>query len=341
MKKLLSREDFKNAVLKRDGYKCVVCKNGIVPLEAHHIIERKLWTAAEEEGGYFLSNGATVCNNCHQYAERNLIPPQAFWRLLGQSLSEAIVPRQLNHIKHIDKWGKILVTPPSDRTFIKYPSTKYFASSPSAEDILTEGELSHLISAPIVVTTKMDGSNVQLTSEYVASRAGWDGSAIHPSFNMLKAKFHAEYKYLIPKHIQLFGEWLFAKHSIHYVGDLGLKSYLQLFSAYDTRYALFLGWEEVMEYASLLGVPTVPHVVSYELAPNSSLRYKYENIIGSQAEYQISEGHEGVVVRSMLPFHYGQFSSSVAKYVRANHVQTDVHWTHQEIIRNEANNNKT
>jgi len=33
-------------------------------------------------------------------------------------------------------------------------------------------------------------------------------------------------------------------------------------------------------------------------------------------------------------FHYGQFSRFVGKYVRINHVQTDVHWKDQQLIKN-------
>jgi hypothetical protein len=36
--------------------------------------------------------------------------------------------------------------------------------------------------------------------------------------------------------------------------------------------------------------------------------------------------HEGYVVRLAREFPYGEFSRSVGKYVRANHVTTDRHW---------------
>jgi 5-methylcytosine-specific restriction endonuclease McrA len=56
---LLTRDEFRKQVFERDNYRCVICgaKNGDkhVKLDAHHIIERRLWA----DGGYYLENGAT------------------------------------------------------------------------------------------------------------------------------------------------------------------------------------------------------------------------------------------------------------------------------------------
>lgn len=53
---LLTREDFKKIVFERDKHKCVVC--GQPAVDAHHIIDRALWT----DGGYYLDNGVSLCN---------------------------------------------------------------------------------------------------------------------------------------------------------------------------------------------------------------------------------------------------------------------------------------
>ena len=52
---LLSRAEFRDSVFKRDKNKCVFCDKAAI--DAHHIIERKLWN----DGGYYLNNGASVC----------------------------------------------------------------------------------------------------------------------------------------------------------------------------------------------------------------------------------------------------------------------------------------
>lgn len=64
----LSREEFYNQVLKRDGYKCVIC--GLKEsLAAHHILERWFWS----DGGYYLDNGVSLCPQHHLEAERTEI----------------------------------------------------------------------------------------------------------------------------------------------------------------------------------------------------------------------------------------------------------------------------
>jgi hypothetical protein len=48
----------------------------------------------------------------------------------------------------------------------------------------------------------------------------------------------------------------------------------------------------------------------------------------------LRDNEEGYVVRNADKFHYDDFSSNVAKWVRKNHVQTDTHWMHSTIIPN-------
>lgn len=77
-----TREAFRNAVYKRDGYRCRKCfrkakvqpdgghalmvEGPDGPLDAHHITDRTLMPA----GGYVLENGISLCPTCHELAER-------------------------------------------------------------------------------------------------------------------------------------------------------------------------------------------------------------------------------------------------------------------------------
>jgi hypothetical protein len=63
------RENFRNAVFKRDGNKCRVCDNDQVKLDAHHITDR----SEMPNGGYVVENGITLCDTsggCHMKAEQ-------------------------------------------------------------------------------------------------------------------------------------------------------------------------------------------------------------------------------------------------------------------------------
>lgn len=55
MRILLTRDDFREFVFKRDNHKCVVC--GEPAVDAHHILERRLF----HDSGYYLDNGASLC----------------------------------------------------------------------------------------------------------------------------------------------------------------------------------------------------------------------------------------------------------------------------------------
>ena len=63
MNSLLTRDVFRNTVFERDNFKCVICK--APAKDAHHIIERRLF----DNGGYFISNGASLCEKHHIDAE--------------------------------------------------------------------------------------------------------------------------------------------------------------------------------------------------------------------------------------------------------------------------------
>ena len=62
-RKLLTRDEFRNAVFGRDRHVCVFCSKPAV--DAHHILERRLWP----DGGYYLENGVAVCAEHHLCCE--------------------------------------------------------------------------------------------------------------------------------------------------------------------------------------------------------------------------------------------------------------------------------
>jgi len=64
-KKQAVREAFRNACLARDKYKCKTC--GGEATEVHHIVDRRF---LPEELKYVPENGISLCNECHQKAEK-------------------------------------------------------------------------------------------------------------------------------------------------------------------------------------------------------------------------------------------------------------------------------
>ena len=54
-------KDFRNKVLKRDKFKCRMCKSNI-KLNVHHIL---MWSSASTLR-YDVDNGITLCEKCHK-----------------------------------------------------------------------------------------------------------------------------------------------------------------------------------------------------------------------------------------------------------------------------------
>ena len=110
---LLSRGQFRKSVLDRDKHRCVICGDADVKLDAHHIMERKLWTSPHEFGGYYLNNGATLCDrgfektngnySCHLQAGMTLISPEDCRRAAG--IKEVLFPSHLPRNFDYTVWG--------------------------------------------------------------------------------------------------------------------------------------------------------------------------------------------------------------------------------------------
>ncbi len=328
-----NRDAFRKSVFERDRYECIVPHCHKSAVDAHHIIERRLWNAENEYGGYLVDNGASVCDEHHKLSERNVLSPHVLRMWAG--ITNRVLPKQLDPQNDYDKWGKFLK--PLKKIYlykdaVKYPSTSFFEFSPNLVTARETNPLinpENLVGYPVVISLKMDGSNVTITRNYIAARNGTD--ARHRSFDFCKS-IHAEICHLIPEHIQIFGEWLYAKHSIHYSDDLALGSYLQIFCLYNQKHHVFLGWHDVEKMAKKIGYPTVP-VLSKQIFND---KHYLINKVTEIGEKQISRGQEGIVVRSIYPFHYSQFPQYLAKYVRVHHVTTNKHWKTAPIIKNEV-----
>ncbi|KVP75435.1 hypothetical protein WJ96_06915 [Burkholderia ubonensis] len=97
---LLSREDFKRFVFLRARGRCIFCPAPAV--DAHHVLERKLF----EDGGYYLGNGAAVCDAHHWKCETTELSVDAVRAAAG--IRSPTLPPGLDADKTYDKWGNEL-----------------------------------------------------------------------------------------------------------------------------------------------------------------------------------------------------------------------------------------
>ena len=201
---------------------------------------------------------------------------------------------------------------------VKYPRTWHL---PWSEGLTSDDRLiptlEHLIGQEIVVTTKMDGENTTLMRDCSYARS--PDSRNHPSRNWVK-NFWNTFKNEIPKGYRICGENVYARHSIAYNS---LPSYFLGFSIWNEE-NVCLSWKETLEYFELFDI--VPVGVLYEGPWDESL---------IKSLWDPGANKEGYVVRVSGSFNIGDFGTRVAKFVRANHVQTDEHWMNAPIIPNQ------
>jgi hypothetical protein len=199
----------------------------------------------------------------------------------------------------------------------KYPRTPHLPWSPGrTSDDKTLDNVDHFSGQGLIATIKYDGENTTMYSDHIHARSL--DSKNHESRHWVKA-FHAGIKHLIPDGWRICGENLYAKHSIAYVG---LQSYFYGFSVWDER-NVCLSYTDTKDIFDDLGIVSVLSFASGNL-----------EMIDKQFHEHFTEKCEGYVVRLAGEFRYEDFGRSVAKYVRAGHVQTDVHWMYQEIVPN-------
>lgn len=196
---------------------------------------------------------------------------------------------------------------------MKYPKTMHLPYSPGlTNDDKRISTMKYLENCEVVITEKLDGENTCMERNYIHARS--EHNTTHPSRNMVKA-LHASIKDKIPEYIAVFGENMYAKHSIAYDK---LDSVFYVFAVFNKETRTFLSWDSTEYMAKHLGLKTVP--VMYR-GP-----FDGDWIGDSPKSHLSSEVAEGHVVRRADEISLDQFSQRVAKYVRSNHVQTDQHW---------------
>lgn len=346
-KLLLSRDAFREAVFKRDNHRCVFCHKRAEDtpegkLDAHHILERRLFSAPLEKGGYFVDNGATVCEDDHLLCEMTVDTHSAdrVRHLCG--ITRVILPSTLYSDHEYDKWGNVIL--PDGRRlagelfndesvqkvlakgsvlerfthWVKYPRTHHLPWSEGMhDDDRLMDSLERFIGKRVIAAEKMDGENTTMYQDYIHARS-IDGRN-HPTRNYVK-NLWSQFAGDIPERWRVCGENLYGKHSIGYDD---LPSYLMGFSIWNDQ-NVCLSWDDTQEWFQLLGITSVP-VIYDGIYDEKAIRALYD----SKKDWATREGY---VLRLADSFHYSEFRQSVGKFVRKDHVMTAKHWMHGSAI---------
>lgn len=333
---LITRDQFREGVFKRDNHQCVVCK--APAKDAHHILERRLF----DDGGYYLDNGASVCEQHHLEAEMTTLSCETLRDLIG--VKTIVLPPHLYKDSQYDKWGNPVLQNGqrlkgelfNDESvqkilkqggvldvftnYVKYPRTYHLPWSPGVtEDDRVSETTRNFEQKEVVVTLKMDGENTSMYNDYIHARSV--DSKNHPSRSWVK-NLHSNIMHHIPEGWRVNVENVYAKHSIMYNN---LKSYAYGFAIWNEK-NVCLSWKETLEWFQLLDIEPVP--ILYQGIYDENLIKK---LFKPTHDGNVCEGY---VLRLVDSFHYRDFRTSVAKYVRKDHVQTHGHWMRSELVLN-------
>ena len=225
---------------------------------------------------------------------------------------------------------------------VKYPRTFHFpwSESNSSDDVwwTADDVANYFHGKEVVVSEKMDGESTSMYNGHIHARSMDSGH--HPSRAWVK-QLLGTFGHNIPQDFRICGENLFAFHSIYYTD---LPSYFMVYGIYDDN-NYCLSWDDTLLYVHMLGLETVP--ILYRGIWDEKLirnlwtgKGVYPTYSSPTVRRQFPEDFEactaeGYVVRLAEKFHYDDFSKSVAKMVRKNHVSTPTNWMTMFVVPNQ------
>lgn len=206
----------------------------------------------------------------------------------------------------------------------KYPRTRYWPWSPS----VPPGDRRHadperFVGREVVVTEKVDGALACLVG----------GEAFPRS---MTAPGNAPWLAMVRKHHAwklrgcddaIYGEDLYGVHAIEYAPTVEEET----FRVFAVRRRVsgadrLASWDETERVAAAHGMPLVPVLFRGRFDSTREIGEFFAAEIGKPSALGGPE-REGFVLRDASGFSVSDFAATVAKHVRPNHVQTDLHWT--------------
>lgn len=229
----------------------------------------------------------------------------------------------------------------SQGDFVKYPRTPHLFGSQGTDDDKHMGEresLAFLADESLIVEEKLDGTNVGIHFAdgklVLQCRGHLITEGMHPQYDLFKqwtvVKLGVLEAILGEQYI-LFGEWVYAKHSVHY---RQLPHYFFEFDIYDKQQQSFISLERRGNLLDGSGVRTVPVVHQGPLS-----RDNLESLIGpSEFDSQFDNPLTGKIDSLMEGLYLRKEADGVvtnrSKFVRPEFVEKikqSTHWQHKEM----------
>lgn len=229
--------------------------------------------------------------------------------------------------------------------FIKYPRTPHLFGSTGTDDDkhLGRAESASLIADPsLLVEEKLDGTNVGIhfttAGRMVLQCRGHEiTEGMHPQYDLFKQWTMGKrpvIESMLGDRFILFGEWLYARHSLHYHR---LSHYFFEFDIYDKEAGNFLDLKTRLELIEGTGILTVP-IIHQGALDRDRLRSligpsRFECVFSDPVTGREDRLMEGLYLRTEAA---GRVTRR-AKLVRPEFVEKvkrSEHWQNQAVVPN-------
>jgi hypothetical protein len=229
--------------------------------------------------------------------------------------------------------------------FTKYPRTPHLFGSRGTDDdkhLARCESLAFIADSSLIVEEKLDGTNVGIhfTSKgrmVLQCRGHEITTGMHPQYDLFKqwTMFKRPvFESMLEDRLLVFGEWLYARHSIHYAA---LPHYFFEFDIYDKQREIFLDLTKRLELLEGAGIETVP-VIHRGAATEEDLKAligqsqfmsRFDNPFTGKSDDLM----EGLYLRTEA----NGCVAGRAKFVRPEFVEKikqSEHWQHQVLTAN-------
>ncbi len=234
----------------------------------------------------------------------------------------------------------------SNNDFTKYPRTPHLFGSRGTDDDkhLDEADSLRLIAdGSLIVEEKLDGTNVGIhlttAGRMVLQCRGHEITpGMHAQYDLFKQWTMVKRPVLetmLEDRLILFGEWLYARHSVHY---RGLPHYFFEFDIYDKERQAFLDLGARLAKLEGTGIHTVPVIhrgsVKREELVDLIGPSQFDSVFENPLTGRTDNLAEGLYLRTELS---GRVNER-AKFVRPEFVEKvkqSEHWQHQALVPNQ------
>lgn len=227
----------------------------------------------------------------------------------------------------------------------KYPRTPHLFGSTGTDDDkhLGEAESERFLAADsLIVEEKIDGTNVGIhfASDgrmVLQCRGHLITEGMHPQYDLFKQwavvkqgvlKERLEQRYI------LFGEWMYARHSLHY---RQLPHYFFEFDIYEKDAQAFLGLERRLVLLDGTGLHTVPVIHRGAIPKDALPRLIGPSWFDSRFENSVTGRVDNLMEGLYLRTESEGVVTGRAKFVRPEFVEKvkqSTHWQHQAMVPN-------